>query len=185
MKANDICVDTDSNTCVQSKNFYGKFVAYKEAYPEKKFLLAIGGWSDSGSSKYSNMLANPALRSNFVTEAVKFIQEYNFDGLDLDYEYPAYQWNGEPKPASDKEGFTAWVKELHEAFKPYGWELTAAVSAAQYTIEAGYEVAEISSYLDAIHLMTYDFHGTWETEVNHHAPLYFGSSDGISNADHA
>ena len=176
MKANDICVDTD---------FYGKFVAYREAYPDKKFLLAIGGWGDSGTLKYSDMLANPVLRSNFVTEAVKFIQEYKFDGLDLDYEYPAYQWNGAAKPTSDKEGFTAWVKELHEAFQPYGWELTAAVSAGQSTIEAAYEVAEISSYLDAIHLMTYDFHGTWENQVNHHAPLYLGSSDGLSNADHA
>ena len=170
----------DPETDTGYKNYYAKFVGFRASYPDKKFILAIGGWTDSRTNKYSEMLADPAKRANFVTEAVKFIQKYNFDGLDLDYEYPAYQ-----QPASEKYTFTAWVKELHDAFQPHGLELTAAVAAGQSTIEAGYEVAEISKYLDAIHLMTYDLHGSWENQVDHHAPLYARTNGDLLTVDHA
>ena len=57
-------------------------------------------------------------------------------------------------------------RELKTAFIPYGWELTAAVAAGKDKIDAGYDVPEISKYLDAIHIMTYDLHGSWESQVN-------------------
>lgn len=34
-----------------------------------------------------------------------------------------------------------------------------------------YDVPEISKYLDFINVMTYDFHGKWETQVGHNSPL--------------
>jgi chitinase len=39
-------------------------------------------------------------------------------------------------------------------------------------IDAGYDVPALSQNLDAIFLMSYDLHGSWESAVNHHAPLY-------------
>lgn len=33
------------------------------------------------------------------------------------------------------------------------------------------------SYLDFINLMAYDFHGKWEKETGHNAPLYAPSTD--------
>lgn len=56
-------------------------------------------------------------------------------------------------------------RELKTAFQPYGYELTAAVAAGKDKIDAGYDVPEISKYLDAIHLMSYDLHGSWESTV--------------------
>ena len=91
------------------------------------------------------------------------LQEYNFDGLDLDFEYPA---------AQDKTNFAIWVMELKADLAPLGYELTSAVSASESTIRAGLDVPSISSNLDAIHIMAYDFHGSWETTADHHSPLY-------------
>lgn len=160
-------VPFDPDTDVGSKNFYEQFVNLRIKYPNKKFLIAIGGWVDSRTSKYSTLLASATRRANFVTKAVEFIKKYRFDGLDLDYEYPAYE-----QSATEKTTFALWVKELKAAFEPYGWELTAAVAAGKSTIDAGYDVPEISKYLDAIHLMTYDLHGSWESVIDHHATLY-------------
>ena len=62
--------------------------------------------------------------------------------------------------------FFYYFRELKTAFQPYGYELTAAVAAGKDKVDAGYDVPEISKYLDAIHIMSYDLHGSWETTVS-------------------
>jgi spore germination protein YaaH len=93
---------------------------HKASNPGTKYLLALGGWTDSLGTKYSTLLASSAKISNFVSQAVTFISQNGFDGLDLDYEYPS---------STDKAGFAALVAALRAAFTPRGWQLTAAVSA--------------------------------------------------------
>lgn len=146
---------------------YRKFVQLKEKNPKLKILLALGGWNDSRSTKYSQLVSDPDKRSKFVSEAVKLVLEYGFDGLDLDWEYPGYEWN-----PNDKQGFTAWLVDLRKAFDPHGLLLTAAVSAGKSTIDRGYDIPKVAKLLDMINLMSYDFHGSWENRVAHHAPLY-------------
>ena len=125
---------------------------------------------------YSTLLASPSLRAAFVTDAVSFLDRWGFDGLDLDYEYPV----DVEEVLTDREGFTALVRELREAFTGRGWELTAAVSASADKVDAGYEVPELSQLLDAIHLMSYDLHGSWEKKVNHHSILYGEQGDKLT-----
>jgi chitinase len=51
-------------------------------------LIAIGGWNDSAGNKYSRLVNNPSARASFTQHVVEFIKTNNFDGLDLDWEYP-------------------------------------------------------------------------------------------------
>ena len=55
---------------------------------KRKVLLALGGWNDSKGDKYSRLVNNAAARAKFIEHAVRFVEENNFDGLDLDWEYP-------------------------------------------------------------------------------------------------
>lgn len=66
--------------------FYERVVAYKKH--GIKVSLAVGGWNDSAGDKYSKLVNNPSARAKFVKHAVQFLEEYGFDGLDLDWEYP-------------------------------------------------------------------------------------------------
>ena len=67
---------------------YEKFVALKIRNPAIKTMIAIGGWTDSESDKYSQLVADSTKIATFVDSVVRFLQLYKFDGLDFDWEYP-------------------------------------------------------------------------------------------------
>lgn len=80
-------------------------------------------------------------------------------------------------PDSDKPAFAALVRELHEAFKPQGLLLSAAVSPSKTVIDAGYDVGSLGQYLDWVSVMTYDYHGQWDKKTGHVAPMYYHDDD--------
>lgn len=80
-------------------------------------------------------------------------------------------------PASDKDGFSAWIKELSAELKPRGLLLSAAVSPNKLVIDAGYDVPVLAQYLDWISVMTYDYHGSFDKKTGHNAPLYYHEQD--------
>ncbi|KRT79630.1 Carbohydrate-binding protein, partial [Oryctes borbonicus] len=156
--------------------FYEKVTAFKAK--GIKVLIAIGGWNDSAGDKYSKLVNNPATRRRFIAHVVEFIETNNFDGLDLDWEYPkCWQVDCNKGPHSDKPAFAEFVKELHDAFKPKGWLLSSAVSPSKRVIDAGYEVPVLSQYLDWIAVMCYDYHGQWDKVTGHVAPMYAHPED--------
>ena len=53
-----------------------------------KVLIALGGWNDSAGNKYSRLVNDAAARKRFIDSVITFIETHNFDGLDLDWEYP-------------------------------------------------------------------------------------------------
>jgi chitinase len=131
--------------------------------------IALGGWTE-GSQKYSDMAKDPELRKRFVKSVVAFLKKHDFDGLDLDWEYPG-QRGGDI--TVDKKDFTALLKELKTAFEPHGYVLSAAVSPGKTIIDDAYEIKEIDQLLDFYCVMAYDYHGgSWEEHIGHNAPLY-------------
>ena len=62
--------------------------AAKKQNPGLKTLLATGGWN-AGSRSYSDMVATRTSRDEFVASTVDFLRQRDFDGLDMDWEYPA------------------------------------------------------------------------------------------------
>lgn len=97
-------------------------------------------------------------RVRFAEKAAAFCLEHGFDGLDMDWEYPA-QLDGEPR--IDKENHLLLLKELSAKFVlfchnrdipltkfffrfiPKGLLLTAAVASAEFSASVSYDIASI------------------------------------------
>lgn len=112
-----------------------------------KFAKKSGGWS-FGTERFKSMSSNKYNRRLFIFSAMDYLRERNFDGLDLDWEFP--------RGPEDKKNFVELLKELREAFEAEAREkkekrllLTAAVSAGAETIRGGYDVPAIGAYVAA------------------------------------
>lgn len=125
------------------------------------------------------MASDPEARARFVESVLRFLEQFNFDGLDLDWEYPGSRGGA----SYDKQNFVRLLRELSEAFRPRGYLLTAAVSAGKWFVEPAYDIPQVSKYLDLINLMAYDYHGGWETKTGMNAPLFSSAKHDLSRED--
>ncbi|GJQ66213.1 hypothetical protein Trydic_g4271 [Trypoxylus dichotomus] len=148
-----------------------RFTGLRSKNSNLKALLAIGGWNE-GSIKYSNMVSQPSCRSTFIDSVISILGTYDFDGFDLDWEYPSQRGGA----TTDKENFSSLLAEMKKAFQGR-YLLTAAVAACTPSIDISYNVPKLSEYLDLIHIMTYDMHGSWDPVTGHNAPLYRSITD--------
>nr|UEK51574.1 Cht10-like protein [Parasacculina yatsui] len=136
-----------------------------------KVMVAIGGWNDSAGSKYSVMVSTAANRAAFIQSVAEFLEEWGFEGIDLDWEYPACpQGECSPQYAQDKTNFATLVREMREAFGDR-YLITAAVSASKEKIQKGYDGVELARHLDFINVMAYDFYGAWDRKAGHVSPF--------------
>lgn len=140
---------------------------------KRSHLPSIGGWTLSNN--FPSIAADPQKRQNFANSCVELIEAFEFDGIDLDWEYPGYTpHNGTP---ADKENFTLLLQEISTAIDAYGESinkdmiLTIAVGAAPDRMD-DVEWDNVSSLVDIINVMSYDFFGAFSPSTNHNSPLY-------------
>ncbi|XP_046584669.1 oviduct-specific glycoprotein-like [Haliotis rubra] len=163
---------------IQYPHLYKQFTGLKKKNPHLKTLLAVGGWTH-GSRPFTDMVKTPEGRKSFIEQSVQYLRAHNFDGIDLDWEYPANRGS----PADDKKKFSLLVMELRDAYEQEavrtGKErllVTAAVAGGEKIVKSAYEVPVINKYLDFINLMSYDLNGAWSKALGINAPLYKSNS---------
>ncbi|KAK3866777.1 hypothetical protein Pcinc_027713 [Petrolisthes cinctipes] len=136
---------------------YKDAISLKKQNPNLKVLLSVGG--ALASSGFSELVRDPKAVESFSKNTVKFLQSYGFDGIDLDWEFPAYPW-----PTADsreKQWFTNLLEKLSCQLKSSPTTpllLTLAVASPKSIIQGSYEVDKIAKYVDFVSMMGYDFH---------------------------
>uniref|UniRef100_A0A3B4VJ15 chitinase n=1 Tax=Seriola dumerili TaxID=41447 RepID=A0A3B4VJ15_SERDU len=155
-------------------NRYQSFNQLKARNPLLKTLLAVGD-----TQRFSMMVSTQSRRAMFIQSAITLLRTYGFDGLSLDWKFPAAAGS----QSDNKQKFTMLCQELKAAFVNEGTQtnrdrliLIASVSAEKAVIDASYEVTQVAG-LDFINVLTFDFRGPSETVTGHHSPLFQGSQD--------
>ena len=162
----------------------------KKKYPGLKVLISLGGWNWSRGFASA---ARPENRAAFVASCIDAYIKGNlpafdaaggtgaaagvFDGFDIDWEYPAacgVTCGG----SEDTDNFTALLAEFRrqlDAQRP-GLVLSAAVGAGIDKIRVT-RPDLYHPYVDYLNVMSYDFHGGWESKTNFHTALFNSPND--------
>ena len=130
-----------------------------------KVLISVGGWG--WDQQFETMAAKAESRNAFIQNLKAFVDQYQLDGADIDWEYP--------DPGESSQNFLTLITELRMAMPDK--LLTAAVVA--YGDEYGLGIPTGTFELfDFINIMTYagEDHGTMEQFNN---GLEYWSSRGL------
>lgn len=156
--------------------YYRNVTQLKKKFPELKIMLSVGGGGDDRG--FHQICANQTNIDKFVFSVMQMMINYELDGLDIDWEFPA--WN--TQYPEDKENFNNLLKELSTHFSRQENRvenrrkllLSVAVSAIVNIVDQSYDVPEMAKYVDFVNIMTYDFHmfSKYWPFTGYNAPLY-------------
>ena len=158
--------DCTAPECPQG--LFNQITLLKRKAPHLKFLISVGGWTDSGP--FYEMAAREETRRTFAASCTEFLQTYpQFDGIDIDWEHPVIG-GVEPGQPRDAQNYVLLLAALREAIGA-GRLLTVAVSASPRGIEP-LDYAGMVRSLDWVSVMTYDFHSGSQRRVGYNAALH-------------
>ena len=156
-------------------------VALKRENPSLTVLVSVGGWLWSGN--FSDMALTSQSRRIFIQSVIEFIERYQLDGLDIDWEYPGMAGATSHFRPEDKQDYTRILAELRKQFDDEEKKLhrrlfltIAAGSSSEFLAHT--EMAEVQKYVDTVNLMAYDYYEPdSDATTGNHAPLFTDPSD--------
>lgn len=141
-----------------------------------RIIGCVNGVGSETSQAFKTITASTTLRAKFVKNLMNLVDEYNLDGLDLDWEAVSESLT----PVASQ--YNLLCEELRaemnlrqdEGGTPY--LLTMAVPASSYgTAEDRFDFKTLNNYLDYINIMSYDLNNSSKT--THLSPLYTSNYD--------
>lgn len=136
------------------------YVIQKAHQNNVKVLISLAGGVIPGCSGNWETLLQPANRQNLVNNLLKFVSDFNLDGIDVDIE-------GVILTNIDNAGnYTPFIQALSNGLKPAGKLLTTATAS----YNGGMVPTSSLTYFDFVNIMSYDAIGPgWGTPGIEHS----------------
>lgn len=144
----------------------------KKQNPNLKVVLSVGGW---GSGNFSEMAADSLNRAAFAADSKRVIDEFNLDGIDIDWEYPTNSDSGISSSPEDTQNYTKLMRDIRAQIGQDKLLTLATPGSAKY-----YDFPAILPYVDFVNIMSYDIGSV----PFHQSPLYHSEHAKLS-ADEA
>ncbi|KAI4483190.1 hypothetical protein M0804_008245 [Polistes exclamans] len=177
--------------------YYRLSTQLKKSFPDLKVYLGIGGNADpyEDTHKYLTLTETSEARSKFINSVNRMLTDYDFDGIDLGWQFPPVKvkknrgalssfWHGikktfgygkfkDEKEQEHRDGFTILVRDLKTQLRPKGKALTLTV-LPHINSSIYYEARLLTPNIDAVHLLTFDQKTPERNpkEADYPAPVY-------------
>lgn len=130
-----------------------------------RVVISVGGWDDVRTPRFSQMAADSTARKKFANALAQFVLTNNYDGVDLDWEYP--------KNATDRTNLTLLIRDLRPALDNVSPGSTISITVPSTSWSGQwFDVETLKNDLDWIGMMTYDFYGAWTAKAGPNSALY-------------
>lgn len=132
----------------------------KQQNPDLKVMLSIGGWT---SGNFSEMAADRKLRESFARDCRRVVDEYDLDGIDIDWEYPSSDAAGISCSPDDIDNFTLLMRDIRKEIGNDKLLTLASIASADFI-----NFKDVEPYVDFVNIMVYDL----ARPPYHHASLF-------------
>jgi chitinase len=135
-----------------------------------RVLLSLGGWG--WDKQFAAIVSEPEAEDRCVKAVMAIVDEYDYDGIDLDWEYPDTR--------EEIVGFERlsrrFRKQLDELGQKKGRHLLQTMAASSNAPTLKWLTNELLlETMDWVNVMTYDYAGDWTPYAGHHSPLFASS----------
>ena len=153
--------ETFDGVNIQNPNRLRMIVGLKQQNPRLKVLLSIGGWT---SGRFSEMASTKDTRQRFARDCRRIVDDFELDGIDMDWEYPSSSEAGISSSPNDIDNFTLLMQVLRKELGPDKLLTAATICTAKYI-----DFGKCLQYMDLVNVMSYDMSNP---DKQHHAALY-------------
>ena len=147
-----------------------------ELNPDLNIGFAIGGWTLSGN--FSTNLDDAAGRESFTDSIIDHLEYYDFfNTVDFDWEYPGGGGlSSNAVSNQDGRNFQLTLEMLDNKLDALEAETGRSIEISIATAGGAEKLANlnlegIDPHVDFYNVMTYDFHGGWESQTGHQAAM--------------
>ncbi len=165
--------DSFNGIRIDNEDRLRQIVSLKEAKPSLQVLLSVGGW---GSGRFSEMAASEQNREQFAKDCLRILNEFNLDGIDIDWEYPTSSLANISSSPGDTDNFTLLMKEIRSAIGKDKLLTLASAASAEYI-----DFKAIDPYVNFVNIMAYDM----ASAPKHHSALYRSENSSSLTSDEA
>ncbi|KAI3782017.1 hypothetical protein L2E82_12048 [Cichorium intybus] len=153
--------------------------------PNLKTLFSLGGASEESSIIFSRMASSRETRKSFILSTFEVARKFEFDGVDLDWEFP--------QTPTDMKNlarlFHEWRVAVKKEAKATGMPQLLLSAATYYAPEISlnniyreYPVASINKNLDWINAMCYDYRGSWDVSATGSPASLYDPNSNVSTS---
>lgn len=183
IKDGEVAMGKNSSKYTFEENLI-KLQYLKRENPKLQLIISVGGWGVDG---FSEAAMTEESRYTFAKSIANFLEQYNFDGVDIDWEFPVHGgWGAIKSSPQDRENFVLLIEEIRnqlnilEQNNNKYYTLSVAVGVGPW-VARGVDFKAMELNVDYFGIMSYNLSGTWSKRTESHVNLYKGKSDWSTN----